>query len=258
MEDTRSTHLGFRAFENVCVCRGNFAGARCDLCRPGFLLPDCVRPARPRVRKDWAKLLEQERQDVMAAFNYMKVSSIYLGYATEGGLLLSDYDAFTYMHSRSVYNVSLGCTEDCSYAHLGPGFATWHRRLLIFFETIFLAYLPVESSVAGLPFLNWPFFRACTTFSPHNTSAATQETHLWCLHIKSSMVSLPCGAIWQEMAVCSQQESSATTMSMRSRTCPPGCTFVRLCILTSMPGCVSLVITLLKYELCQPPGGKSA
>ena len=147
-------------FENVCVCRGNFAGARCDMCRPGFLLPDCVRTAQPRVRKDWAKLPEQERQDVMAAFNSMKVSGTYLRYATEGGLPLSDYDAFTYMHSRSVYNLSLGCTEDCSYAHLGPGFATWHRRLLIFFETIFLDYLPVESSVTGLPFLNWTILQS--------------------------------------------------------------------------------------------------
>jgi hypothetical protein len=143
-------------YTHVCVCKGNYAGARCDLCQAGFSGPTCTEQEPKRIRREWNQHSELDKNQIMTTFNSMKRHNFVLEYANYlDGRAVSDYDAHVLMHSQTFYNPN---NTDLSYAHSGSAFLAWHRYFLIHMETVFLGHLRVlypQTLVTALPYLNW-------------------------------------------------------------------------------------------------------
>lgn len=106
---------------------------------------DTPRKAPQRVRQELRSLSPEERNRVFAALNVMKATETAEGRARYGPAYAS-YDELVAQHLAAA--AKYGCDE----AHLGAGFATFHRVFTLRFETILLA---IDPRIEALPYWDY-------------------------------------------------------------------------------------------------------
>uniref|UniRef100_UPI00398F8111 tyrosinase-like n=1 Tax=Pristiophorus japonicus TaxID=55135 RepID=UPI00398F8111 len=128
-------------YRRLCACAGNFAGADCGECRPGWRGAGCGRPYTV-VRRDLARLSPAQRRLFVERLAAAKrtPSQRYAIYASPGpapGAPLafrraSVYHVATWMHYVLPKPVPGG--EGVIFAHRSTAFPTWHKMYLLHLE----------------------------------------------------------------------------------------------------------------------------
>ncbi|CAE7266133.1 griF, partial [Symbiodinium sp. CCMP2592] len=116
---------------------------------PKLMAPAPPRAAEPkhprRVRQELRSLSVQQRDRVFNAMNIMKNMSTLQGQVSFGRRYVS-YDDLVAQHLQAA------AARHCDEAHLGQGFATYHRAFTLRFEESLLA---VDPSIGALPYWDY-------------------------------------------------------------------------------------------------------
>ncbi|CAE7245638.1 tyr-3 [Symbiodinium natans] len=116
---------------------------------PKLMAPAPLRATEPkhprRVRKELRSLSVQQRDRVFNAMNVMKNMSTLQGQVSFGRRYVS-YDDLVAQHLQAA------AARHCDEAHLGQGFATYHRAFTLRFEESLLA---VDPSIGALPYWDY-------------------------------------------------------------------------------------------------------
>ncbi|XP_067835043.1 tyrosinase-like [Heptranchias perlo] len=128
-------------FVRMCVCSGNFAGADCGECQPGWRGTAC-QEKHVVVRRDLAAMSRRERRIFVDRLHQSKttLSARYVIYASEsdraGSQLVfrqaSVYNVAHWMHYLCAKTLGVSSTP---FAHRSSGFLGWHKMYLLYLET---------------------------------------------------------------------------------------------------------------------------
>ena len=168
--DTNETDFRYnwpaRIFTRVCKCTGNWAGYDCSRCKRGYGGTNCAVKQDPVVRRSFLDLSPSEKNRIIEILNMSKymesdftVPLIERPNGTDSFKPLSLFDAFATIHYYSVRDFALKETVDKTiysvpdFGHRGPGFLSWHRAYLLYFETE-LQHMLNDPSFA-LPYWDW-------------------------------------------------------------------------------------------------------
>jgi hypothetical protein len=138
-------------FSYACVCNGNYDGANCGVCKPGYEGSECQTETQPRLRRDFNVLSDTERQSVVDAFRMAQhAQSIY----QPGVSVLQHFAATVFWHlpGNSVPTLQ-DAAAPLTFAHIGK--VAWYRTLLMRLESE-LSRITGDASFA-LPYWDWSF-----------------------------------------------------------------------------------------------------
>ncbi|XP_074654258.1 tyrosinase-like [Tubulanus polymorphus] len=166
-------------FKNACLCEGNFDGYQCSQCAFGFDGQNCIQ-RRTSIRKNAVNLEAKERKllrDVLDASKFTASEWMVMNITSKENvdpvngtdnlnfIPVSVYDFYVYLHvygSRSTLPENkTTCTTNgvfhLDFGHIGSGFITWHRLLLLALERD-LKQIALERFQAAdftLPYWDW-------------------------------------------------------------------------------------------------------
>ena len=155
-------------FENVCQCKGNYGGYNCMECDFGWSGTNCQTRKGRVVRKHFASLTDEEKNDFVSATIQLKneigVWSVIVAepenYSVGRVTLqnVSTYDFFIYLHSFVARDDAGACTainlnQTIDFAHEGPVFPVWHRHYMLTVEKEFQRIMNNDSF--GFPYWQW-------------------------------------------------------------------------------------------------------
>ncbi|XP_075699901.1 tyrosinase-like [Rhinoderma darwinii] len=161
-----------RKYFNVsCECFGNFSGFDCGKCKFGYYGAEC-NETKTLERKEIRQLSLMERRRLFSYFNLAKYTTskdyviLVTGdrhhHSTYKFINATVYDVFAWIHYYSMKPILKNSTffSKNSYAHQGPAFPGWHRRLLLFLEREIQELIGDEDF--ALPYYDWSHDETCT------------------------------------------------------------------------------------------------
>ncbi|XP_041035954.1 tyrosinase-like [Carcharodon carcharias] len=170
-------------YGRTCACRGRFSGFDCGECRDGYRGSDCRRwvltvrrglhemdRAQRRRLVDYlarAKATVSPRYVVLISRNASDVGSYRFRDA-------SVYDVCTWVHYVAAKPIST--RRRPNFAHMGPAFAVWHRRYLLFFEKE-IRHLTSDEDF-HLPYWDWTRAAACDICTDELMGANDEDGYL--------------------------------------------------------------------------------
>ncbi|XP_056408550.1 tyrosinase-like [Hyla sarda] len=151
-------------FRSSCECLGNYGGFDCGKCKFGYYGENCDRQ-KTLVRHEIRELSTIERRRFFSYLTLAKytISKDYVILVTGDRHHRSTYkfidatiyDVFSWIHYYSMKPILMNSTftSNTSYAHQGPAFPGWHRRLLLFLEREIQELIGDEDF--ALPYYDW-------------------------------------------------------------------------------------------------------
>ncbi|XP_071990716.1 tyrosinase-like [Engystomops pustulosus] len=158
-------------FMSICECNCNFSGFNCGRCKSGHYGENCEK-SKVVVRKEIQEMSPQERRRVFSYLNLAKytMSKDFVILVTGDRhhrdtyrfINATIYDVFAWIHYYSMKPLLLNndFVKKTSYAHQGPAFPGWHRRLLLFLEEEIQELMGDE--LFGLPYYDWSHDNTCS------------------------------------------------------------------------------------------------
>ncbi|XP_060679579.1 tyrosinase-like [Hemiscyllium ocellatum] len=153
-------------YRRLCFCKGPFSGFDCGECQEGRWGPQCRR-RHLTVRRGLHEMSRAEQRRFVERLVLAK-STVSRRYVILVSRNTSDAGSAKFRNA-SVYDV---CTwvqymaakpirtkEEPNFAHMGPAFAVWHRRYLLFFERE-MRHLTGDQEFF-LPYWNWTLSPTC-------------------------------------------------------------------------------------------------
>ncbi|KAM3939779.1 tyrosinase-like isoform 1-T2 [Leptodactylus fuscus] len=158
-------------FAFTCECFGNYGGFNCGKCKPGYSGDKCgIR--KTVVRKEIRELSVLERRRFFSYLNLAKytISKNYVILVTGDRhhrstykfINATIYDIFAWIHYYAMKPILVNSTftSKTNYAHAGPAFPGWHRRLLLFLESEIQELMGDEDFT--LPYFDWSHEKNCS------------------------------------------------------------------------------------------------
>ncbi|GCC17974.1 hypothetical protein chiPu_0022508, partial [Chiloscyllium punctatum] len=153
-------------YRRLCVCNGPFSGFDCSECKEGYRGPRCqwrrLTVRRALHEMGWAERRRFVNRLVLAKTTISQRYVILVSRNTsEAGSPTfrnaSVYDVCTWVHYVAAKPIKT--KDDPNFAHMGPAFAVWHRRYLLFFEKE-MRHLTGDEGFF-LPYWNWTLSPTC-------------------------------------------------------------------------------------------------
>ncbi|XP_066458241.1 tyrosinase-like [Eleutherodactylus coqui] len=197
-----------RHYQYYCRCKGNYTGFNCGECKYGHGGEKCDQK-KLVVRREIRSLNDTERQRFLRYLTLSKtttskdyvilVSSDRHDPVSYQFRNVSIYDLFVWMHHYATKPIYVNCsyTSFSNFAHKGPAFPTWHRRLLLFLEREMQKMSGNEDF--ALPYYDWRQEENCSVCCDELLGRSDWEGNI----LENS-----CFSSWE--AICSDSELSST------------------------------------------------